>query len=77
MSTSRGYATVCGWLDIAEDAYCDGERKTCEDMTREAYKTFKLFATEIPLALRRDCIMRLYAMKNLLNEGIVVPPAIH
>ena len=74
---SRGFATVKGWLDIAEDAYCDGDRKTCEDMTREAYATFKLFLSEFTEEERRECLTHLYALKNLLNECFKAPVTVH
>lgn len=74
---NRGYATVKGWLDIAEEAYCDGERKTCEDMAREAYKTFKLFADELSPDLRHDCVIHLKALVRLLNVDVVRPVSLH
>lgn len=74
---SRGFATIKGWLDIAEEAYYDGERKTCEDMLREAYNSLKLFKGELTPAMFQDLAVTIKALVRLLNEGLKRPATIH
>ena len=64
---------IRGWLDVAEDAFCDGERKTCEDMLREAYRAFRAVEPVLSVRDRRECWGTIQALVRNLNAHVVRP----
>lgn len=74
---TSGYLTTKGWLEVAADAYADGQRKTCEDMVQEASRALLLNRDSMTADEVKKCEEVLHALVRLLNDGVPKRTLVH